>query len=111
MPSNQMYEGVAVMYLALPMSPLSIPVLGKCSLHARNLILRFPNSKIAFDLPKSLGSNLKTKENLELDQEFKMAGPNGEMKCCSFQRSSSYRYSVGSRFPIDEHNCFKRKLN
>ena len=72
-------EGLAIMYLSLPMSPLSIPVVGCCQLVDKRLTLKFPTSKIAFELPKQLEHPSRFGEQ-KVVQEFKMAGPKGEMK-------------------------------
>ena len=79
------YEGLAAMYLTVPMSARSIPVVGSCRLQNRKLYLAFPTTKICFDLPEvpkeTLGHQDKP-EALEVQQTFKMAGPKGEMRVC-----------------------------
>ncbi len=66
------YEGVATMYMTMPMASQALPLLGQCTVEDKKITLKFPLSNVSFDLPQApvKGSN---------DLEFKMAGPKGEM--------------------------------
>lgn len=66
------YEGIATMYLSMPMAAQALPVLGSCSVSDKKINLKFPLSSVSFDLPESPSEGGK-------DLEFKMAGPRGEM--------------------------------
>lgn len=66
------FEGIAVMYLSMPMAAQSLPVLGSCAVDDKKITLRFPLSNVSFDLPEAPREGGR-------DVEFKMAGPKGEM--------------------------------
>lgn len=66
------YEGIATMYLSMPMAAQALPILGACSVNDKKISLRFPLTNVSFDLPEAPkeGGN---------DMDFKMAGPKGDM--------------------------------
>ena len=66
------FEGIATMYMTMPMASQALPLFGSCAVEDKKITLKFPLSNVSFDLPQapSEGSN---------DVEFKMAGPKGEM--------------------------------
>ena len=66
------YEGIATMYLSMPMAAQSLPILGSCTVQDKKISLRFPLSSVSFDLPEAPVPHGK-------DLEFKMAGPRGEL--------------------------------
>ena len=66
------YEGIATMYMSMPMAAQSLPLLGSCTVDDKRISLKFPLTSVSFDLPdppKEGGKNV----------EFKMNGPKGEM--------------------------------
>lgn len=65
------YEGIAVMYMTMPMSAQTLPIQGRCQVNDKKISLQFPLSGVSFDLPES------PKEGAKM--EFKMAGGTGEM--------------------------------
>jgi len=67
------YEGIAIMYMSMPMTSDALPVLGSCLVNDDKLALKFPTSAVAFDLPEA------PRENPGSPMEFKMAGPRGEI--------------------------------
>jgi len=67
------YEGIATMYLSMPMAAQSLPVLGSCAVVDKKISLRFPLSNVSFDLPQAPA------EGSAQPMEFKMAGPKGDM--------------------------------
>ena len=66
------FEGIATMYMTMPMASQALPLLGACSVDDKKITLKFPLSNVSFDLPQapSEGAN---------DLQFNMAGPKGEM--------------------------------
>ena len=66
------YEGIATMYLSMPMAAQALPVLGSCTVQEKKIALKFPLSNVSFDLPEA------PREGGQ-DMEFKMAGPKGEL--------------------------------
>jgi hypothetical protein len=66
------YEGIATMYMSMPMAAQSLPILGSCTVQDKKISLKFPLSSVSFDLPEAPQEGGK-------DVEFKMAGPRGEM--------------------------------
>ena len=66
------FEGIATMYMTMPMASQALPLFGSCAVEDKKITLKFPLSNVSFDLPRapSEGSS---------DVEFKMAGPKGEM--------------------------------
>lgn len=66
------YEGIATMYLAMPMSQQMLPVFGSCTVDGKKISLKFPLSGVSFDLPEAPAENSK-------DMEFKMSGGKGEL--------------------------------
>lgn len=66
------YEGIATMYMSMPMAAQSLPLLGTCSVDDKRISLKFPLTSVSFDLPEAPTEGMKT-------MEFKMAGPKGEM--------------------------------
>ena len=66
------FEGIATMYMTMPMASQALPLFGSCAVEDKKITLKFPLSNVSFDLPQapSEGSS---------DVEFKMAGPKGEM--------------------------------
>ena len=66
------YEGIATMYLSMPMAAQSLPLLGACAVTDKKISLRFPLTNVSFDLPEAPKEYGK-------DMEFKMAGPKGDM--------------------------------
>ncbi|ESO11847.1 hypothetical protein HELRODRAFT_166918 [Helobdella robusta] len=66
-----------------------------------------PPISLEIDLASSLGIEDGKSDVASSDAGSKVSefGPKLLLKCCSFQRSSSYRYYVDSRFPIDKYNC------
>lgn len=66
------FEGIATMYLSMPMAAQALPVLGTCQVSDKKMTLKFPLSSVSFDLPEAPYESGK-------DMEFKMAGPRGEM--------------------------------
>jgi hypothetical protein len=66
------YEGIATMYMSMPMAAQSLPILGSCSVQDKKISLKFPLSSVSFDLPEA-------PQDYGRDLEFKMAGPRGEM--------------------------------
>lgn len=67
------YEGIAAMYMSMPMAAQSLPILGSCTVEDKKISLRFPLSNVSFDLPEAPREGGR-------DLEFQMAGPKGEMK-------------------------------
>lgn len=66
------YEGIATMYLSMPMAAQSLPILGSCSVSEKKISLRFPLTNVSFDLPQAPMEGAQP-------MEFKMAGPKGDM--------------------------------
>ena len=66
------FEGIAAMYMSMPMAAQALPILGSCAVNDKKINLKFPLSSVSFDLPESPYESGK-------DMEFKMAGPRGEM--------------------------------
>ena len=66
------YEGIATMYMSMPMAAQSLPILGSCAVQDKKINLKFPLSSVSFDLPEAPQDGGR-------DVEFKMAGPRGEM--------------------------------
>jgi len=66
------FEGIAAMYMSMPMAAQALPILGSCAVTDKKINLKFPLSSVSFDLPESPYEGGK-------DMEFKMAGPRGEM--------------------------------
>jgi len=66
------YEGIATMYMTMPMAAQRLPLLGACSVQDKKISLRFPLSNVSFDLPEApkVGGH---------DMEFKMSGATGDM--------------------------------
>lgn len=67
------YEGIAAMYMSMPMAAQSLPILGSCLVDDKKITLRFPLSNVSFDLPEAPREGGR-------DLDFQMAGPKGEMK-------------------------------
>src|SRR5438132_963174 len=66
------FDGIAAMYLSMPMSAEPLPVLGTCKVSDKKMTLTFPLATVSFDLPEPPFEAGK-------EMEFKMAGPRGEM--------------------------------
>lgn len=66
------YEGVAAIYMTMPMAQQALPLLGTCNVNEKKISLKFPLSGVSFDLPEAPSEGGK-------DLEFKMNGPKGEM--------------------------------
>lgn len=66
------YEGIATMYLSMPMAAQSLPLLGACTVADKKISLRFPLTNVSFDLPEAPSEGGRA-------MEFKMAGPKGDM--------------------------------
>ncbi|KAK2146516.1 hypothetical protein LSH36_603g04021 [Paralvinella palmiformis] len=66
------FEGIAAMYMSMPMAAQALPILGSCTVEDKKIALRFPLSNVSFDLPEAPREGGR-------DVEFKMAGPKGEM--------------------------------
>ena len=47
------YEGIAVMYMSMPMASQTLPVLGACTVQEKKISLKFPLSGVSFDLPEA----------------------------------------------------------
>ena len=47
------YEGIAVMYMTMPMATQTLPILGSCSVQDKKITLKFPLSGVSFDLPEA----------------------------------------------------------
>lgn len=69
----QHYDGFATMYMRMPMSSSTLPVLGSCTVDDKRITLKFPFTGIEFDLP---GSPTDSKQN---DFDFKIRGARGDM--------------------------------
>lgn len=66
------FEGIAVMYMNMPMCAQPLPIMGSCSVTEKKINLKFPLTNVSFDLPAAPTEGGS-------DMEFKMAGPKGEM--------------------------------
>ncbi len=66
------YQGVATMYMSMPMASQALPILGSCTVEEKKISLRFPLSNVSFDLPQAPQEGAP-------DMQFNMAGPKGEM--------------------------------
>ena len=66
------YEGIATMYLSMPMAAQALPILGACTVQDKKISLRFPLTNVSFDLPQAPQEGTQA-------MEFKMAGPKGDM--------------------------------
>jgi len=66
------FEGIAAMYMSMPMAAQALPILGSCSVTDKKISLKFPLSSVSFEMPEAPYEGGK-------DMEFKMAGPRGEM--------------------------------
>lgn len=66
------YEGIAVMYMNMPMCAQPLPIMGQCTVNEKKISLRFPLTNVSFDLPSA-----PTEGGADMD--FKMAGPKGDM--------------------------------
>ncbi len=66
------YDGVATMYMTMPMASQALPLFGACAVDDKKITLKFPLSNVTFDLPAAPAEGSS-------DMEFKMAGPKGEM--------------------------------
>ena len=66
------YEGIATMYLTMPMAAQALPVLGSCTVSDKKISLKFPLTNVSFDLPEAPREGAR-------DMEFKMAGAKGDM--------------------------------
>jgi len=66
------FEGIAAMYMSMPMAAQALPILGSCAVNDKKITLKFPLSSVSFDLPEAPFESGK-------DMEFKMEGPRGEM--------------------------------
>ena len=67
------YQGIAAMYMSMPMAAQALPILGSCSVDDKKIALRFPLSNVSFDLPEAPREGGR-------DMEFQMSGPKGDMK-------------------------------
>ena len=63
------YEGIAVMYMSMPMASQTLPVLGSCTVQDKKIALKFPLSGVSFDLPEAPREGGK-------DLEFKVRSTN-----------------------------------
>jgi len=66
------YEGIATMYMQMPMAAQRLPLLGACAVQEKKISLRFPLSNVSFDLPEAPQEGGR-------DMEFKMSGATGDM--------------------------------
>ena len=66
------YEGIATMYMTMPMSSSTLPVMGKCTVENTRISLKFPITGVSFDLPEAPRDGGR-------EVEFKMSGGKGEM--------------------------------
>jgi len=66
------YEGIATMYMTMPMAAQRLPLLGACTVQDKKISLRFPLSNVSFDLPEAPHEGGR-------DMEFKMSGATGDM--------------------------------
>ena len=66
------YEGIATMYMTMPMAAQRLPLLGACAVQDKKISLRFPLSNVSFDLPEAPHEGGR-------DMEFKMSGATGDM--------------------------------
>lgn len=66
------FEGVAAMYMSMPMAQQTLPILGACAVEDKKISLKFPLSGVSFDLPAAPVEGGR-------DMEFKMAGAKGDM--------------------------------
>lgn len=66
------FEGIATMYMSMPMAAQSLPLLGSCCVDDKRISLKFPLTSVSFDLPEAPSEGGK-------GLEFKMSGPKGEM--------------------------------
>lgn len=65
------YEGIACMYMSMPMAAQSLPVLGQCAVQDKKISLKFPLSTVSFEIPEAPQESR--------DVEFKMQGQRGEI--------------------------------
>ena len=82
------YEGVATMYLTMPMAAQALPILGLCTVSDKKISLKFPLTNVSFDLPEAPREGGR-------DMEFKMAGSKGDMTLM-ISYKSDLRGFVGS---------------
>lgn len=66
------YEGIAAMYMSMPMAAQTLPLLGQCAVDDKKISLKFPLSGVSFDLPQAPSKSGQP-------MEFKMQGAKGEM--------------------------------
>ena len=65
------YEGIAVMYLNMPMCAQPLPIFGSCEVVDKKISLKFPLTNISFDMASAPQDGK--------DVDFKVAGPKGDM--------------------------------
>jgi len=66
------FEGIATMYMSMPMAQQALPLLGSCVVQDKKISLKFPLSNVGFDLPEAPVEGGRP-------MEFKMSGARGEM--------------------------------
>jgi len=66
------YEGVATIYMTMPMANQTLPLMGTCSVTEKKVSLKFPLSGVSFDLPQAPSET-------GAEMEFKMTGARGEL--------------------------------
>jgi hypothetical protein len=66
------YEGIATMYMTMPMAAQRLPLMGSCTVNDKKISLKFPLSNVSFDLPEAPSETGK-------ELEFKMSGATGDM--------------------------------
>lgn len=66
------FEGIAAMYMSMPMAQQGLPILGHCHVEEKKISLKFPLSGISFDLPSAPAEGSG-------HMDFKMTGARGEM--------------------------------
>merc|ERR1712121_280416 len=66
------FEGIASIYMSMPMANQTLPLIGTCTVQDKKVSLKFPLSGVSFDLPQA-----PTEGGAEM--EFKMTGARGEL--------------------------------